>query len=52
VLTAPRVDSHNTFDAADAVRPRPITARVQAGALRLELPSKSVTVVRLSSSGR
>jgi alpha-N-arabinofuranosidase len=47
VLTAPRVDSHNTFDAADAVRPRPITARAQAGALRLELPSKSVTVVRL-----
>jgi alpha-N-arabinofuranosidase len=50
VLTAPRVDSHNSFDAADTVRPRPISARAQGGRLRLDLPGKSVTVVRLSAA--
>jgi alpha-N-arabinofuranosidase len=47
VLTADRVDSVNTFDAPDAVRPRPITGRVRDGRVALELPPKSVAVVLL-----
>jgi alpha-N-arabinofuranosidase len=44
-LTAPKVDSVNTFDAADTVIPRPISAKVQGGKLSLKLEPKSVTVV-------
>jgi alpha-N-arabinofuranosidase len=44
-LTAPKVDSVNTFDAADTVIPRPISAKVQGGKLTLKLEPKSVTVV-------
>jgi alpha-N-arabinofuranosidase len=45
VLTAPGVDSHNTFDAADRVRPQPVSAQAHGNVLRLDLPAKSVTVV-------
>jgi alpha-N-arabinofuranosidase len=48
VLTAPSVDAHNTFEAAETVRPRDISAQARGGVLRLELPSKSVAVVRLN----
>ena len=48
VLTAPRVDTHNTFDAAETVRPRETSVQARDGVLRLDLPSKSVTVVRLN----
>src|SRR5580765_1640421 len=44
-LTAPKVDSVNTFDAANTVTPKPISATVQAGKLTLKLEPKSVTVV-------
>lgn len=44
-LTAPKVDSVNTFDAANTVTPKPVTAKVQGGALILNLEPKSVTVV-------
>jgi alpha-N-arabinofuranosidase len=44
-LTAPRVDSVNTFEAPDAVVPKAVTARVQGGKLALTLPPKSVTVI-------
>ena len=44
-LTAPKVDSVNTFDTADTVIPRPISAKVQGGKLTLKLEPKSVTVV-------
>jgi alpha-N-arabinofuranosidase len=44
-LTAPEVDSVNTFDAAKAVMPRPISAKVEGGKLILKLEPKSVTVV-------
>jgi len=39
------VDSVNTFDAANTVIPRPISAKVQGGKLTLKLEPKSVTVV-------
>jgi alpha-L-arabinofuranosidase len=46
-LTAPKVDSVNTFDAPNAVMPKPISAKVQAGKLVLTLEPKSVTVVSI-----
>jgi alpha-L-arabinofuranosidase len=47
VLSAPRVDSVNSFDAPDEVTPRPIAATLQAGELRLSLPARSVAVVEI-----
>ncbi len=44
-LTAPKVDSVNTFDAANTVIPRPISAKIQGGKLTLKLEPKSVTVI-------
>jgi alpha-N-arabinofuranosidase len=46
-LTAPRVDSVNSFETPDAVAPRPITANVESGRLALTLEPKSVTVVSI-----
>ena len=44
-LTAPKVDSVNTFDAPNTVVPKPIFAKAQDGKLTLELAPKSVTVI-------
>jgi alpha-L-arabinofuranosidase len=44
-LTAPKVDSVNTFDAPNTVAPKPISAKEQGGKLVLTVPPKSVTVV-------
>jgi alpha-N-arabinofuranosidase len=44
-LTAPKVDSVNTFAAPNTVRPKPIFAQVQGGKLKLRLEPKSVTVI-------
>jgi alpha-L-arabinofuranosidase len=44
-LTAPRVDSINSFDTPNTVVPKPITARAQNGKLVLTVPPMSVTVV-------
>jgi alpha-N-arabinofuranosidase len=44
-LTAPKVDSVNTFDAANTVIPKPISAKVHDGKVTLKLEPKSVTVV-------
>jgi alpha-N-arabinofuranosidase len=44
-LSAPKVDSVNTFGAPNTVAPRPISARVQGGKLALKLEPKSVTVI-------
>jgi alpha-N-arabinofuranosidase len=44
-LTAPKVDSVNTFDAPNTVAPKPISAKVQDGKLSLRLEPKSVTVI-------
>jgi alpha-N-arabinofuranosidase len=43
-LTAPRVDSVNSFEAPSAVTPKPI---VQGGTLALTLEPKSVTVISI-----
>ena len=47
-LTAPKVDSVNTFDAPNTVVPRPVSAKVQAGKLALRLEPKSVTVISVA----
>jgi alpha-N-arabinofuranosidase len=46
-LTAPKVDSINTFDAPNTVVPKPYSAKVSGGKLTLRLEPKSVTVVAL-----
>src|SRR5581483_7020923 len=44
-LTAPKVDSVNTFSAPEAVAPKPVAATVHDGRIALRLEPKSVTVV-------
>ena len=44
-LSAPKVDSVNTFDAANTVAPKPVSAKVQGNKLSLKLEPKSVTVL-------
>jgi alpha-N-arabinofuranosidase len=44
-LTAPKVDSVNTFDAPSTVVPKPVMAKVQGGRVTLTLDPKSVTVI-------
>jgi alpha-N-arabinofuranosidase len=44
-LTAPRVDSVNSFDAPDTVVPKPVAAWVHGATLALTLEPKSVTVI-------
>ncbi len=46
-LTAPKVDSVNTFESPNTVVPKPVAARVQGNKLSLELEPKSVTVISL-----
>jgi alpha-N-arabinofuranosidase len=53
LLTAPEMDSHNTFAAPDAVHPEPFTgARIEGDSLRLTLPPKSVVVLDLHGPAR
>jgi alpha-N-arabinofuranosidase len=44
-LTAPEVDSVNTFDAPNTVVPKPVSAKLQGSKLTLKLAPKSVTVI-------
>jgi len=44
-LTAPKVDSVNTFDTPNTVVPKPITAKLQDAKLALKLAPESVTVI-------
>src|SRR6185437_10796723 len=46
-LTAPAVDSVNTFTAPNSVMPKPISASVNGGRLTLTVEPKSVTVIAL-----
>jgi alpha-N-arabinofuranosidase len=48
VLAAPAMNSHNTFERPDVVRPAPFTgARVADGRLTVTLPPRSVVVLEL-----
>jgi len=46
-LTAPKVDSVNTFEQPNAVAPKPGSAKVDGGKLSVKLDPKSVTVLSL-----
>ncbi len=46
-LTAPQVDSVNTFEAPSTVVPKPVIAQVHVGKVALKLEPKSVTVVSI-----
>jgi alpha-N-arabinofuranosidase len=49
VLTAPDMDSHNTFENPTAVRPTALSgATLHGGQLSVTLPPKSVVVVQLN----
>jgi alpha-N-arabinofuranosidase len=48
VLTAPQVDAVNTFAMPAGVTPRPIQASIEDGAIVIDLPAKSVTVLGVS----
>jgi alpha-N-arabinofuranosidase len=48
-LTAPAVDSVNTFETPNTVAPKPIQVKVQGSKLTLKVEPKSVTVVSLSN---
>lgn len=47
VLTAPNVNSINTFDAPDTVAPKPISGTVRDGKVTINLPAKSVAMIAL-----
>jgi len=48
VLTAPALDSHNTFDSPGAVQPVSFSgARLSGDTLQVELPAKSVVILAL-----
>ena len=47
VLTAPNVNSINTYDAPDTVVPRPISGTLRGGSLRVELPAKAIAMLAL-----
>jgi alpha-N-arabinofuranosidase len=48
VLTAPLINSHNTFEQPAVVRPAAFTgATIEAGALKVVVPSKSVVMLDL-----
>lgn len=46
-LTAAKVDSVNSFEAPNTVKPKPISVKVEGGKLRLRLEPKSVTVISI-----
>ena len=48
VLTADEVDAINTYAEPDTVVPKPMTAQIRSGRLRLTLPPKSVTVLSVT----
>lgn len=49
ILTAPQVDSVNSFQAPDTVTPRPLTVRAIADKLEIRLPPNSVAVLQIQS---
>jgi len=49
VLTAPAMDSHNTFDRPGQVQPAPYAARPGPQGLTLDLPPRAIVVVRLAT---
>lgn len=49
VLTGAAIDAHNTFKEPGAVTPKPAAVAAAEGGVRLDLPPRSVTVLRATS---
>jgi alpha-N-arabinofuranosidase len=47
ILTAPAVDSHNSFERPNTVEPAAYRGSISDGKLRFDLPAKSIAVVRV-----
>ncbi len=47
VLTAPRIDSVNSFDAPDTVSPKPLAGKAGADGVTISLPAKSIAVIQI-----
>ena len=47
ILTGPAMDSHNTFEAPDAISPKPYAGRSENGKLVFDLPARAVAVVAI-----
>jgi alpha-N-arabinofuranosidase len=47
ILTGPAMDSHNTFEAPDAISPKPYSGRNENGKLVFDLPARAVAVVAI-----
>jgi alpha-L-arabinofuranosidase len=47
-LSAPKIDSFNSFEAPDLVKPKAISAKLKNGHLLLKLAPESVTVVQIN----
>jgi len=47
LLTAPQIDSYNSFDAPNTVKPVPFAGRVEAGRIVVDMPAKSIAVFRI-----
>ena len=47
VLSAPKIDSVNTFEAPDTVAPKPVEVKAAGGKIALKLPPHSVSVIAL-----
>lgn len=45
ILTAAAMDTHNTFDKPDTLKPAPYSGKTEGGKLVFELPAKAVAVV-------
>lgn len=45
LLTGPAIDTHNTFDKPDAIKPVSYSGKIVGGKLVFDLPAKSVAVV-------
>ena len=47
LLTAEAMDTHNTFAKPEAIKPTAFSAKAKNGKLSLELPAKSILVVKV-----
>ncbi|MBN1403804.1 MAG: alpha-N-arabinofuranosidase [Opitutales bacterium] len=53
ILTAPAMDSENSFEQPDVVKPVAFDgASVEAGSLRVEMPAKSILVLEIESAAK
>jgi alpha-N-arabinofuranosidase len=49
VLTADAMDTHNTFDKPQAIKPAPFSASANGGKVTVKVPAKAVMVVAVES---